>query len=294
MRAGTERPAAAAALECSRERKLRHFIIAMGRPKNPFAGKRVGGSAKAQPRRRRRGEGAERPPRSALGLLATSLGLAGGAASIRSVARCRNAQPTARRSPAPPARHAALWAWQVWQRSRQRSDERAVLARMRSRPLRFTEHAACRLDCRRGAGTGGAGRRGPGRRGAAPHTHARTHARRHITRGEVEESLRSGRVNARKSEPAQRPCAKYVVDAAVGPRHKNVQVGWVLCGARRGRGAAAAAAAAAAQHTLIPTGRAHSPPHPPPLLQSVFAACAHETRVVTVIDRDSDWACGPC
>ena len=36
------------------------------------------------------------------------------------------------------------------------------------------------------------------------------------------------------------------------------------------------------------------PPTPPPLLQSVFAACAHETRVVTVIDRDSDWACGPC
>lgn len=30
------------------------------------------------------------------------------------------------------------------------------------------------------------------------------------------------------------------------------------------------------------------------LLQGVFAACPAETRVITVIDRDTNWACGPC
>ncbi len=48
---------------------------------------------------------------------------------------------------------------------------------------------------------------------------------RFIGRGEIEEALRSGRINARKSQPALRPCPKYTVDAAVGPTRKNVQVG---------------------------------------------------------------------
>ena len=31
-----------------------------------------------------------------------------------------------------------------------------------------------------------------------------------------------------------------------------------------------------------------------PLLQGVFAACPTETRVITVIDVDTNWPCGPC
>jgi hypothetical protein len=30
------------------------------------------------------------------------------------------------------------------------------------------------------------------------------------------------------------------------------------------------------------------------LVQGVFAACRHETRVVTVIDKTTNWPCGPC
>ncbi len=29
-------------------------------------------------------------------------------------------------------------------------------------------------------------------------------------------------------------------------------------------------------------------------LQGVFAACPQETRVITVIDTDTNWPCGPC
>ena len=29
-------------------------------------------------------------------------------------------------------------------------------------------------------------------------------------------------------------------------------------------------------------------------VQAVFAACPRETRLITVIDTDTDWACGPC
>lgn len=115
---------------------------------------------------------------------------------------------------------AALWAWNVWARVQQRQDDRHILDAMLRLPLAITEHAACRMDCR------------------------------FIGRGEIEETLRSGRINARKSQPALRPCPKYTVDAAVGPQRKNVQ--------------------------------------------GVFAACPQETRVITVIDTDTNWPCGPC
>ncbi len=47
---------------------------------------------------------------------------------------------------------------------------------------------------------------------------------RHISRGEVDEVLKSGRINGRKSAPALRPCPKYVIDGQVGADGKNVEV----------------------------------------------------------------------
>jgi hypothetical protein len=38
------------------------------------------------------------------------------------------------------------------------------------------------------------------------------------------QTLKSGSINDRKSEPSLRPCPKFVVDAAVGTQKKNVQV----------------------------------------------------------------------
>ncbi|PRW60724.1 hypothetical protein C2E21_0968 [Chlorella sorokiniana] len=179
----------------------------MAKPKNPFAGRHVGGTTKAtrQPNTGKKkkqpavaagngsgnaGGGKKREPKSFLGLLLTGAGFA------------------------------ALWAWNVYSRVQQRREDQDTLQAMAARPLAVTEHAACRMDCR------------------------------FVKRGEIEETLRTGRINARKSQPQLKPCPKYVVDAAVGPHHKNVQ--------------------------------------------GVFAACPHETRVLTVIDLDTNHPCGPC
>ena len=47
---------------------------------------------------------------------------------------------------------------------------------------------------------------------------------RHIPEKEVAAMLSKGTVNGRKSERGVLPCPKYVVDAQVGKRGKNVQV----------------------------------------------------------------------
>lgn len=52
---------------------------------------------------------------------------------------------------------------------------------------------------------------------------------RFVGKAEVLETLAKGRVNDRKSQPGERPCPKYVVDAAVGPRRKNVQCVFTDC-----------------------------------------------------------------
>lgn len=59
--------------------------------------------------------------------------------------------------------------------------------------------------------------------------------RRYVGRAEVLEALRTGKVNARKSAPQERPCPKYVVDATVGPQRKNVQASVVVAWLSRGR-----------------------------------------------------------
>lgn len=125
----------------------------------------------------------------------------------------------------------ALFSWTVAHKAaqgkRKRQEDERLLTAMRRRPLRFTEHAACRADCR------------------------------FVTRDQVAATLREGSINDRKSEPRLRPCPKYVVDAAVqasgsgnGSSRKNIQ--------------------------------------------AVCLACPTETRVLTVIDRDTDWPCPPC
>lgn len=88
------------------------------------------------------------------------------------------------------------WAFTTARRQKRINDEK-TLAGLRHRPLVFTEHAQCRLDCRR------------------------------VTKAEVVQALRSGSVNNQKSAPKARPCPKWVVDAAVrdevNGRPKNVQ-----------------------------------------------------------------------
>lgn len=91
--------------------------------------------------------------------------------------------------------------------------------------------AQCSGWCRSMAAGGMASRHPVHRPSSSPQQHAQTPApcplptrRSFIGRGEIEETLRSGRINTRKSQPALRPCPKYTVDAALGPRRKNVQV----------------------------------------------------------------------
>lgn len=119
-----------------------------------------------------------------------------------------------------------LWGWSLLVAVNKRKRDGRVLASMRRRALGYTDHARCRMDCR------------------------------FVSEAQVEETLRRGRINGRKSDPAQRPCPKYVVDADVAAE-----------------GGA--------------PGRAKS-------LQTVFSACRNETTVITVIDTGTDWPCGPC
>lgn len=73
---------------------------------------------------------------------------------------------------------------------------------------------------------------------------------RFVSKEDVQETLRIGRINDVKSEPSLKPCPKYVVDADIRNGSKQVQ--------------------------------------------AVFGACARETTVITVIDKGTDWPCGPC
>ena len=90
----------------------------------------------------------------------------------------------------------------VAQGKRKRADDARLLAALRRKPLRYTDHAACRLDCR------------------------------FISRDEVAQALLSGSINSGKSEPRLQPCPKYVVDAAVGAKgrdKKSIQVALAAC-----------------------------------------------------------------
>ncbi|KAL4529987.1 hypothetical protein Ndes2437B_g08484 [Nannochloris sp. 'desiccata'] len=118
----------------------------------------------------------------------------------------------------------AMWGWSLFEGINKSKRDRRILDSMLRKPLYITEHGLCRMDCR------------------------------FVTRDHIAETLERGRINDKKSEPTQRPCPKYVVDAEV----------------RRGT-----------------DGKEK-------MVQGVFAACRTETRVVTVIDKANNWPCGPC
>jgi hypothetical protein len=93
-------------------------------------------------------------------------------------------------------------AWAVVGNVQRAKKSARVLQSMRSKPLHVTEHASCRMDCR------------------------------FITKKEVLQSLFQGRVNTRKSNPDEKPCPKYVVDAEITTpegRRKTIQNVFSAC-----------------------------------------------------------------
>lgn len=96
----------------------------------------------------------------------------------------------------------ATLAWTLVANARQAKKSDRILQSMRRKPLHITEHAACRMDCR------------------------------FVTKKEILQSLFSGRVNMRKSDPGEAPCPKYVVDAEIKTaqgRRKAVQSVFSAC-----------------------------------------------------------------
>ena len=91
--------------------------------------------------------------------------------------------------------------------------------------------------------------------------------RRFVGRGEVTQVLERGRINTHTSTPTLSPCPKYAVDAAVV----------VAAGPGGGGG-----------------GGGRKQQQRQKRVRAVFAACPRETRLITVIDTDTNWACGPC
>ena len=152
---------------------------------------------------------------------------------------------------------AAIWlfgAWQVGQnKAKQARNDASYLTRMLALPLRYTEHAHCRMDCRFDLSL-------PSHTVFYVHSVTRMliiacakgarllclsiqdtamHARawegpdygfewaycllRHVSEREVRSTLKKGSINARKSNLAAFPCPKVVVDASVGRMPKNIQ-----------------------------------------------------------------------
>ncbi|EIE23976.1 hypothetical protein COCSUDRAFT_53173 [Coccomyxa subellipsoidea C-169] len=143
---------------------------------NPFRGKKTLGNTTKAPRRSRKDK-SKGPRKSG----SSPWGLFGLAASI-----------------------AAAWLVGAWhirdQRTRKYQVDKNTLARIMSKPMKYTEHAQCRMDCR------------------------------HISQEEVAATLRQGTVNQRKSNLRQFPCPKYVVDATLGLQaKKNVQAVFLAC-----------------------------------------------------------------
>ena len=106
-----------------------------------------------------------------------------------------------------------LSAWNIsWQRSGKARADRATLEAAAAKPLKYTDHALCRMDCRH----------------SYPLLPAETAqsepawlshfllAARFIREQQVRTALQTGSINHRKSEPRLQPCPKLVVDAHVG------------------------------------------------------------------------------
>mmetsp|Transcript_2894 Transcript_2894/g.5884 ORF Transcript_2894/g.5884 Transcript_2894/m.5884 type:complete len:200 (-) Transcript_2894:1721-2320(-) len=92
--------------------------------------------------------------------------------------------------------------WAVVTNVTQNKRSKQILQSMRKKPLVFTEHASCRMECR------------------------------FISKKDVLTSLFRGRVNMRKSVPNEKPCPKYVVDADIKTpqgREKRIQNVFSAC-----------------------------------------------------------------
>ncbi|CAL8462505.1 g2038 [Coccomyxa elongata] len=146
---------------------------------NPFRGKRTLGNSNKAPRRSRKRNSKGSGKNSGK----NSWGLLGLAVSIT-----------------------AAWLFGAWQigehRTKKKQYDKLTLAGLLSKPLKYTEHALCRMDCR------------------------------HIPEKEVVATLNEGTVNDRKSNMRQFPCPKYVVDATlqVGVKaKKSVQAVFSAC-----------------------------------------------------------------
>ena len=182
-----------------------HFDVRMAgpplarKPRNPFRSKVRLGDSRAQ----RRGRKAPRPggekPRSG-GPLAIGALVASMAATL------------------------LLSAWNI---SRQRAGkaqaDRAMLDAAAAKPLKYTDHALCRMDCRH---TGPVGCSSYAQCEAAAWLSDCLSAVRFISEQQVRTALQTGSINHRKSDPRLQPCPKLVVDAHVG---KSMQARRALC-----------------------------------------------------------------
>ena len=158
---------------------------------------------------------------------------------------------------------AAVWlfgAWQIGQnKAKKARSDASYLTQMLALPLRYTEHAQCRMDCRwelsllshslscahvarsvlishaprQHAFHVSASRKLPCMRwalqGPGYGFECACCCLRHVSDREVRSTLKKGSINARKSDLAAFPCPKVVVDAAVGRMPKNVQASFPIC-----------------------------------------------------------------
>ena len=158
---------------------------------------------------------------------------------------------------------AAVWlfgAWQIGQnKAKKAGSDASYLTQMLALPLKYTEHAQCRMDCRwrlpflshslscahiaesvlilhaprQYAFHVSASRtllcmQGPSQGPGYGFECACCFLRR-VSEREVRSTLKKGSINARKSDLAAFPCPKVVVDASVGRIPKNVQASFPIC-----------------------------------------------------------------
>ena len=177
-----------------------------------------------------------------------------------------------------------LSAWNIsWQRTGKARADRAALEAAAAKPLKYTDHALCRMDCRHSRPFASA-------EDAQSEPAWLSHfplAVRFITEQQVRTALQTGSINHRKSEPRLQPCPKLVVDAHVG---KSVQA---RCKCRLYMTETLALyqylyrvlrrstdCAIAVKVTTVCGGA-----------QAVFSVCPATTNVVTVIDKYTNWEC---
>ncbi len=79
------------------------------------------------------------------------------------------------------------------------ASDQEILEDLRDGYLKYSKHARCRMDCR------------------------------HISEAEINQILKEGRVNKRKSKPADRPCPSYAVEGNTRDG-QHVRIVYADCG----------------------------------------------------------------